>query len=243
MLFLTIAALLIVPTPAHAEDKEVCTAWVHVFIDADVSTEKDDVTFTSEERCLQFAGGLDDLPSDGNPFRGGPPEISGTRECAWLERNLVELQRALADAQAHIAGAIEARDAADAASRDARAAYEAARNEWLRAQGLTAAAKLAYEAVYDTDIEVEKDSTGRVVIVRHIGYRSNTTLGRAVLAAIQAEAAAKNAMDLAWAKWNDQTTPAAQAAQFRVDQYENILQNYPAAIEATEQLMKETGCH
>ncbi|MFT3695685.1 MAG: hypothetical protein QM831_21285 [Kofleriaceae bacterium] len=234
---------MIVPTSAHAKDDEVCTAWVHIFIDAEVTPGKPgSVTFTSEERCLQVAGGLDDLPSDGNPFRGGPPEISGTRECAWLEHNLAEMQRALADAQAHIAGAIEARDAADTASHDAQAAYEAARNAWLHAQNVTAAAKLAYEAVYDTDVEVEKDSSGYVVIVRHIGYRPNTSLGRAVLAAIDAEAAAKRAMDLAWAKWNDQTTPAAQAAQFRVDQYENVLQNYPDAIAATKQLMKEDGC-
>lgn len=239
--FLFVAALMIVPKPAHAEDDEVCLAWVHVFLDAEV--EGDTVTITSEEKCLARGDSLDQLEiPDGNPYRGGPPEVSGNKECAWLRRQLFEQRFALADAKSHIAGAIEARDAADAASNDARAAYEAARDKWQAAQAKTQAAKAAYDDVYETDVEIERDASGQVVVVRHIGYRTNTVLGRAVLSAINAEAAAKAAMDLAWAKWMDGASPAAQAAQARVDQYTSVIQLYPDAIAATKALMDENGC-
>jgi hypothetical protein len=242
-LLLSLAALFTVPATAHAQDDDVCVGWVHVFIDAEVDGDK--VTVTSDEACLMRGSSLDDLDpfADGKkPYPGGAPGFSSSRVCAARDREVDEMRRVLTEANQKWAEAVAARDAVAAKVRDALAAYEEARGAWLAAQLVTAAAKTAYEDVYEVVVEIERDRDGHVVVVHRIGYRANTALGRAVLAAIEREEAARKAMAEAWAKWAEDATPAAQAAQFRVDQYRTTQVLYPTIIKEALAEAATLGC-
>jgi hypothetical protein len=243
LLLLSISTLLLAPT-AHAADDEICVGWVHNFVDAEV--KGDTVTITSENTCLMRATTLDDFDrlNDGKkPYRGGVPGLVVEEECSWIERRIDEMRRALSEAREGLPGAIEARDAAAAEARDALADYEHARDKWLAAQAATEDAKAAYADVYEVVVETQRDAAGHVVVVRQVGYRSNTALGRAVLAAIQAEEEARTAMDDAWAKWAGVASSNARAAQFRVDHYNSIVTTYPTAIEEARAYAAELGCN
>jgi hypothetical protein len=239
-LLFSLAALITVPATAHAQDDDdICTGWVHKFIDVDT------VTVASEDVCLMRASSLDELGvfDDGKkPYPGGFPAFASSKLCAAREREIDEMRRALTEANEKLEEAIAARDAAATEARDARAAYEQARAAWLAAQVVTAAAKAAYEEVYEVVVETERDRNGQVVVVHRIGYRSNTALGRAVLDAMQREEAARKTMEEAWAKWAGDENPAALAAQFRVDQYRSIQDVYPTAIKQARAEAEALGC-
>ena len=240
-LLLSLAALLIVPATAHAAD-DVCVGWVHVFIDAEV--DGDQLTVTSENACLMRAGSLDELElfADGKPYPGGAPGFSRSRICAEIEHQISDMRRALTEANRRWPDAVAARDAAATEAGDALAAYEQARGTWLAAQVLTAAAKVAYADVFEVVVKTERDRNGHVVVVRQIGYRGDTVLGREVLQAMQREGAARRAMEEAWAKWAGAASSTVQAAQSRVDQYRSIRDLYPFAIEAALAEAAAVGC-
>ena len=241
-LLLSLAALFAVPATAHALDDDVCIAWVHIFIDAEVNGDR--ITVTSENACLLRGGSLDALEpyADGRPYDGGRPELSGTKMCAARKREINDMRRVLTEAEKLWPQAVAARDAAVIKASDALAVYEQVRGEWLAAQVLTAAAKAAYADVFEVKVETERDRDGHVVVVRQIGYRGDTVLGGEVLEAMQREAAARRAMQEAWAKWAGAASTAAQAAQFRVDQYRSIQDVYPSAIEEALAAAAAAGC-
>ena len=210
-LLLSLAALLIVPATARAADDDVCVGWVHVFVDAEV--EGDRLTVTSENVCLGRGGSLDELEpfADGKPYLGGLPGFSRSRMCAALEREIDEMRRALREATERLPDAVAARDAAATEAADALAAYEQARAKWQAAHVVTAAAKAAYADVFEVVVETERDRAGHVVVVRRIGYRGDTELGREVLEAMQREQAARRAMEEVWATWVAGASSTAQA--------------------------------
>ena len=173
-LLLSLAALLIVPATAHAEDDDVCVGWVHSFIDAEV--DGNTLTVTSENTCLMHASSLDELEpyADGKPYRIGFPGFSGSRVCAAREREIDDMRRALEEANKGWDEAVAALDAATTEKCDARTAYDQAYAAWLAAQIVTNAAKAAYADVYEVVVETERDRAGLVVVVRQIGYRGDT---------------------------------------------------------------------
>lgn len=243
-----IAALVSAPSVGHTADSahdEVCLAWVHVFEDFEVHPETNQVTFSSRTTCLARATSIEELePPEGKPHHGGRPDWSAERECAELSEQIDEMRRALRQASAFAPAAQQA--LADALG-DADAEHEAyldARGKWEAAVAAVEAAKQAYEDVYVVEVETERDGEGRVVVVRRRGYDGSTALGRAVLDAMAAEAAARRAMDDAWARWAGAggSKRAAQDAQFRVDQYAHIIGTYPGAIEEARAFAADQGC-
>jgi hypothetical protein len=240
-LLISLATLLIAPATSHAQDDDVCVAWVHTFIDAEV--EGDVLTVTSENTCLMRGSSLDDLPyAEGKPYRIEYPGSSHSTVCAELELEIDAMSRLLAEATKGWPDAVAARDAAATEAGEARAEYERALAAWLAAQLVTADAKAAYEDVYEVAVEIERGSSGQVVIVRQIGYRSDTALGREVLDAIQREKDARRAMDEAHTKWAGDATSTALATQDRVDRFRTVLDLYPSAIEEEKKQAAALGC-
>lgn len=239
-----LAALLSASPVAHAADDEVCLGWVHEFEDVEVDFEKNIVTFTSTSRCLAVGQTLEDLDRrESLPYEGSEPAWRVQKECDWLERQIDEMRRVLREAEALLPNAEETLKAALEDAHKEQAAYEAARAAWQDALNAVEAAKAAYEDVYEVEIELERHD-GRVVIVRRRGYDSTTELGRAVVDAMQRERDARAAMNEAWVQWSGAggSAPAAQAAQFRVDQYRNVVDRYPRAIEDARAYAAELGC-
>lgn len=125
-LFLSLAALLIVPATARAADDDVCVGWVHVFIDAEV--DGDQLTVTSENTCLMHASSLDELDYEGKPNRAGLPAVASSRLCAARERHIDEMRRVLKEATERLPDAVVARDKAATDAGEALDAYEEARS-------------------------------------------------------------------------------------------------------------------
>ncbi len=240
-----LAALLSAPAVAHAADDDVCLAWVHNFEDVEVNRERDTVSFSSTSSCLGHGQTLEDLTlPEGLPHQGGEPAWWVEKECAWIDREIAAMRRAVLEATARLPGAEAALESAIEDSRDEQAAYEAARVAWQKASNAVADAKAAYVDMYEVRVEIERDRDGHVVIARQIGYDGTTALGRAVVEAMQRERAARQTMNEAWARWSGAggSAKAAQAAQFRVDQYRNVLDTYPGAIEQARAWAAELGC-
>lgn len=232
-------ATLVAPAAVHAEDNdELCVGWVHVFVDA----THDDGKFTtrSTSTCLQVATSIDEHTpgEEGKPYRGEYPEWDTEQECKALEGAIDEMSRAVRQATEFLPAAQQALDKARGGSVDEADAYKSARLMWQAAVDALAAAKKAYEDVYDLEVETERDAEGRVVVAHRIGYRSDTELGRAVLDAMKREQEAREAMEKVWASWSR----PLQDAQYRVDHYTSILALYPGQIEAARALAAELGC-
>lgn len=242
MFLLSLSALLLAPTVAHADDDEICIGWVHVFIDA--THDNDKFTVTSSSSCLGTATSIDkgEPFADGKPYRGDAAEWRYENTCPGLARQIRAMTSMLRTANANLPDATRTRDATANTSATDFGAYEAARLAWVKAHAALEAAKRAYEEVYEVVVETEHNGTGTVVVVRYLGYDESTPLGQAVAKARREEAAARAAMDAAWERWVGGSEPAATTAQGWVDYYTSIVTTTPAELDAARARYRDLGC-
>lgn len=239
-----LAATVAVPTVSHAADDDVCVAWVHVFVDAEVDPKTDTVTIRSEDTCLAYLGSIVELPlpPDGKPHHGTVADWTVEQECKGLERTIAEMERALRQAQAALPAAQAALEAAKGADAPERAAYDRARLVWARTDRALVAARQAFEQVHPAVVEVERDGEGRVQRVAR-EFDTSDAVGQALADAVEAERVARAAMDAAWAAWQAAGTfDDVLAAQARVDQLTTVIDTYPAALEAARAEAAALGC-
>lgn len=239
---LATAALGAVSATTHAQDgskdRGPCLIWTSGV--SRTTYTPDGETNTVSTWCDQYAEyGPSDAPDDPKP--GGPDDPNGpggidTKEpqskeelCKGLATQIQDMEAAYRYALDNVA-ALEIAVANEQDKSDKLGAdYATAAARHAAASAATAAAKSLYDdAGLDTTVEHVHNGTTVVVTV---GYNINTAEGRAVIRAMAAERAARDAEHAAFLAWRS-SDPASSANGRELAAVRNVLQNGPAQIES-----------
>lgn len=226
--------------PAEAMSSQVCISWTSTgrgYID-----DKGNDIFVIEARCSMWmsTGGGDDGPiKDHETPQGASPggDESKAEHCEFLKDELAAQRAALAWARDGLQKADDDLDQLNYKSASDHATYVAAHEEYLRALRELENAKAHYAAETDTELEYETRNGNTVAV--QLAVDPNRPWGDVVIGAQEQLDRARADERAAWDAWSRTSDPAAQAAQARFDEMNQVLGTAPMYLEELQRALAE----